>query len=548
MKKRRVVKSVSSYVLGYKRSIVFMTLLIILAVTLAQAVPLLKGYIVTAVTDDAENALIRAGLMIIGVLILSVFCTFFQNKFMFNLGYLIARDMRKDLFAEIISKPYEFFEIKASGEIVQRTTSYVNDIGNYISKDFIPLMVNTLRVISVFIFLLFVNYMIAFLAMGLFIVLFVFMLLFSGKMRKLSAKYKKTELMRNSLVLETINGFETILAYNQGKEVLEKYSEVSDYHYNRRKKFYLMNTSFGPIVDLLWNFATVVVYALSFILIQNGKLEIGVIISCLGFVSQLVSPIAEITKSLNGFAKVFGIADKVYELFNDAYPPVKRKNLLLDGSNYDIEFQNVSFNHKNKGIVLTDINIKVKTNEKVLIRGKYGSGKSSLALLCSGLYDAKQGKVMIGGEKMKDIERNQLASIVGLMNDQVTIFEDSIFQNIKFAKPTATDDEVISAAYYSSLNKWIDALDDGIYSKITKKEVSSGDKQLLSFARLILKNPKIVIIDEVARNMDKRAKKRFFNILSDFVKDKTLIYISSYDDPKIEFDSVYNMEDGKITQ
>lgn len=548
MKRQKVIKNVLKYSLSYKSTIVLMTILVLFALLLSQAVPYLQGIIASFVKGGLENETIRIGLIILGILLISGICTFFQDTFMYKLGYDIAKDMRKDVFKEILNKPYEFFEVKPIGEIVLKATTYVNDMGNYISNDFIPLIVNALRIWTILVFLFLVNYVIGIYVLALLILAFTIMLLLSSKMRKLSAKYKNTEMMRNSLVLESIDGLDTLIAYNQENKFLHGFNKVSKNHRKRRLKFYAMHTSFVPLMEMLWHFSMIVIYIVSFLLIENNYIEIGIIVSAFSFMTQIVTPLSEITMSLNGFAKVFGTADKVYEVFSDGYYSHNGKKELGASEELSLKLENVSFNHKVKGIVLKDINFEVKPKEKILIRGKYGSGKSSLALLCAGLYDETQGKILINNQRMKDINKSSLAKHIGLLNDSVSIYDASIFDNIKMAKNDATEKEIFDAAYLASLNKWFDALDGGIYTNISNKEISSGDRQLLGFARIILQNPEIIIIDEVARNLDNRARKRFYKALNEFSKDKTLIYISSFDKPNIHFDSEYIMEDGKLSR
>ena len=470
------------------------------------------------------------------------------NAYMIKYGYKTAGKIKNEIFKNIIYKPYNFFEEKNTGDILYRTNTFVYDIGGYISKDVSELAMSVARMIMIFVFIFALEPYFALFLCVLYSLILLVIYLFSKILVKKSKKSKDNELHRNSVILQNIEGLETYLAYNTNCKNLQSYNKVNTNYGEIRKKYYKTYSLFYPLIDFLVCIGTVLVYIIASTYTIH-ILQIGVIISVLTYSSAMISPMAVISKGLASFFDVSVVLDEVLEFAGDAKEikkpskkvktqAVQNQKIDLIADKVDLVCENLSYKNNRNSINFKITKLKIKFGEKVLIFGKYGSGKTTFSDLLNGLYKADSGQIFFNEVEINDLTTESLANLISVTSDNVGVFKASVYENVKFAKPDASEKDILNAIKFSGLKKVTDQLERGVKTILNPAYVSEGDKQLISFARIILKNTPIVVVDEVVRDMGTPVKKKFIKNLKKFTQDKTLIYISENidEDIDLEFD------------
>lgn len=521
-----------TYLFQNKKLIIGISILILFSSVLAQLTPYIQGLLVdNAILSQDLNSLITFCIVFVIVLLLDAFAKFYLSILTTNTGYTIAGKIRKNVFALTINRPYDFFENQRSGDILHRTNAYIYNIGNFISTSISDFVISLARSLIIFTFMFVLYYKLALVLATLYFISCFIIYLYSKKIYKLGKIYKKYELHRNSLILQNLEGMETYLAYNDNFDYLKNYKDVSHEYGRIRRKYYWYYNTLNPVVDFVVSMGTVLIYNVAF---NNpvSILEIGIVVSMLTYASRIIGPIQLLSKKLANIFETRTIVDNVFDL---ATPFDEITEGKIQCESVDIRCENLSYKNRANGANFENVNVNIKFGENVLLYGKYGTGKTSFANLLTGLYRPDSGKIYFNDVDMQTISKKDLGNIVSVVSDNSGIFKGSIYQNVRFANPNATEEEIMSAIKKAGLMPWIETLDNKHHTRIAKNTVSEGDKQLIAFARLILKNTPIVIFDEFSRDLDDKKEKLFLKNLEKFAKEKTLIYIVQIPPKKFPF-------------
>ena len=527
------------YLSNHKKLAFGTLLLIILASVFAQLVPYIQGLFVdNAIISQNTQMLLLLCIIFMLVLVLDCFSVFYLSRLATKTGFNIAQDLRNYVFSSTINRNYDFFKDKNNGDLIQRTNYYTHEIGTFLSVNMHNLFIGVSRFFIIFVFMFILSVKIALILSVLYFIVFVISYLYSLKIFRLGRVLKKTELHRNSLVLQNIENMETYLAYNDGDDYFPNYNRVNNRYGNLRNKYYLLYNWFVPFIDILVSVATVFVYYLAFN--QNlGVFDIGVVIAMLTYTTRIIEPASLIiagTASLNATKATW---DKVSDLIKEKNTTQK---ISYDFDKVDIECENVGYHNTVNGENFQGLSLKIPFKSKVLIYGKYGMGKSTVANVLAGLFEATSGKVYLNNINISSINHDSLMKMVSVIGDDVGIFNGSVYQNVRFGNPNATDKQIKLAIKEAGLLRYVKGLNNKEHTRISQHTISESEKQLIAYARLLLKNPKVVIIDEFTRDLEPTQEKAFLKSLAKFCKDKTLIYLSSKQPQDLVFDMKINFK------
>lgn len=550
IKKKKNKVSLLSYALKYKRVLFSTFFIIVVAALLGRLVNFLNAYIVDNVIGSGKFSLfIGVSLAILGMLILEAICYFIYYVVYGNIGYKISSDIRRDLYNKIIYAPLEYFENNPVSNILTKTTIYVNDLNYFFTVNFIPFLINAIKFIAVFVFMFAMNFLLGSIIFGVLVFIISIIFVINKFSAKKNAEYKKFEIQRDEIIVDSVYGLPTILANNGAQKTIQRFETMHDGLNRTWTNFARFNNLYLPLVECFWFLGIVLIYIFAFNFIGSG-FEIGTVVAFLGYISQTSEPISNMTSNYQTFINIRGTLERMFDIFNiDNTANKKRKQKFAD-EKIDIEFFKVYCYKKFKGNVVKNLSFKIPFGSKVIIKGASGSGKTTIAFLIGRLYEPTSGKISFNGMPIQTIDNESYKKIVGIFTNNTFLFEDTMLENLKTAKPEATDEEIENALAISGLKKIVDALPNGIktFMSGTGQYLSDGDKELLGFARLILQNPKIVILDEAYNSSDKRNKKAFFKALNKFIENKTCIYISNKDIPNFVTDMVIELENGKIVK
>lgn len=507
-----------------KHFIITVSLLILISTAFAQLIPYIQGLFVdNAILTQNTETLIKLCVVVSVLLILDAICRYFLNNVCSVFGFYTAKNINNDMLSQILKKPYKFFERNSKGDILYRTNTYIYDVGKYISNDISSIAINLARILIIFVFILVLEPFFAFCLLALYSIVFAFIFLLYPILQKRNKNTIKAELYRNTVILENIEAMETYLAYTDSPTRKGLYAKANKSYGDAINKQYTITHFFTAVIDFFVLISTVLIYVLAF----NQTLsifEVGIIVSVLAYVAAMTSPIQSVIKGLVSTFKTSAVLNEVFK-----YPAnkISKENIFSIKklpTSVNITCKNVNYVNKSKKIFLHNINFNVKAGEKIMVVAAANTGKSSFADLLCGLNQPDSGEILFNDFNIKNYTREQLSSIVSMTSDVVGIFKASVYDNVKFAKPQASEAQILNALNQSGLSIQFAKFKDGVKTQISNRTISESTKQLISLARVLLKDTPVVIVDEAPRDLQDEEKRKFWKIMLKHCENKTLIY------------------------
>ncbi len=504
--RKTTLKMLMPYVLRYKNEILF-TILLVFISSVAELLPPYFTKIVVDTVFPQKNYVLLAGIIAVLVLahLLFLILTRKKAKIIHTVGQKIIHDIRYDLFCHLQTLPFSYFDSRPLGKITVRVVNYINSISNLLSDGIVDIITGifTLVIIVVFMLLMDVKFTIICL-----LTLPVFLLIRFGikkKHREVWNKYSAKQSNLNAYIQENISGMKVIQSFSREEVNAEKFSELCD---ENRK--YWMKAKF---IELAIPFSVNVLYVLTVVIIYlygagriNSGLEVGVLIAFSSYLNKFWAPITMLSTYYNMIVNNFVYIDRIFETMSEKPVITDSKNAeILPPVKGDVEFKNVTFKYEdNAPNILENLSFHIKPGMKVALVGPTGAGKSTIINLLSRFYDISGGEILIDGHNIKNVTLKSLRTQMGIMMQDSFLFSGTVKDNIRYGKLDATDEEVINAAKLVSADEFINSFPDGFDTVITERggDISAGQKQLIAFARTIIKNPAILILDEATSSVD----------------------------------------------
>lgn len=516
---------------------------------LGKSVNYLTGIIVNSVLNQSNlSYLVYAVSVIFGLLILEgVFYFAFKTKFCLH-GYKVSKELRNKMFKNLINAQMDYYDKNLSSNIITKTMVYVNSFGKFLEDNVVNILISLVKLIAVFVFMAFLSFKLTLIIFGILLLIVFSIYLIDKLINKRIKKYKPYEIKRDQIIIDAVYGFKTILSNDIDDDIINNFDKNHDKLNEAWRNYIKANGLVLPVTEFLWYFGIVIVYLFSYFATGSISFEIGTVIAFLGYISQTIEPVQIIAKSYSLIGNLKGSINKikdVLELDNGSLP---NNEIEIDLNEIKIEFKNVYYETEYKGCVLNNINLTLQDKERMMLVGKSGSGKSSLVELLSRLYKPTSGVITINGIDINEISKNCYKKMLGMLSETPYIMEKSFIDNLKIAKKDATEDELNNVLIKTGFKKSNGEFYSKIKPKLKKpsKYLSAGEKQMLSFARVLLQNPKIVIIDDALDSLDKKHKQIFKREFSKFSKDKICIYISDSNKERFTSTKTIRLENGSI--
>ncbi len=526
MTKKENKLNIWTYVGKKKKIVIFTFLLLLFAVLLGRLVTYLNTYLVdNAIIPENYSLLFGVGGALVGLLVIEAVCFFVQNKIFCDIGYEVARDMRDDLFKKILQVPYSYYETHDTAGILARASTYINDVGDFVSKNLVPFLMNILKFVTVFIFMFALNVILGAIIFGvLCIVLAVFFLI--NKLSSLKSKdYKKLEIERDAKTMDSIFGLDAITGGSGEEQMLDEFSRVQTEALQKWNKFSKYNELFLPLIEGIWFLGIIVVYVFAFFKMGSVGFELGAVISFIGYITQTNEPIKQTALNYQFFVNIQTAINRIFDILRIDTAAFSARDQLLENAAPKLEVKNLCFKHPYKPVSIQDLSFEIECGEKIAITGESGAGKTTLACLLARIYAPDSGEILLGGKNIAKIKKGEFERVVSLVRDEAVLFRGTIRENL------VTDGEV-SEERIEEVLKSLDLYDKvfsqklGLNNQINENSTlfSQSEKQLFALARVVLKNPKIIIFDSAFNSMSSRQKKKVFNIIQECFADKTCIF------------------------
>lgn len=552
MSKSKTFFRLMRYMLRYKGLSILALLFILMTSIVATAIPLLAQYYIdNYITKNIAKAGLYILIIYFGLFILRVVFTFLGEYYFAKVAHSIVRDLRNDSFANLQKLGMSYFDKTPVGSVVSRLTNDTQAVADMFGTIFSSFL-NTI--------LMFVVTLSAMIALSwqltIYMILFIPVMVGSVYLyQKLSSRLVEISRAKisemNTKLSESIEGMKIIQAFNQEQRLIDEFGEVNNEHLRYYTKSLKVDSLLlRPAMALfkVLAYGVIVMYfGLSF---ESAGFTAGIIYAFIQYTNQLFNPLIELMQNFSILQTSIISAGRVFTLIdNEEYEP-EQKESDHKISRGDIEFKNVSFSYDGKRDVLKNISFSVKNGESIAFVGATGSGKSSIMNLFLRFYDYDRGEILIDGVNIKDYSSKELRNSVGLVLQDPFLYHGTVESNIKMYNESLTREDVIEAAKFVDAHNFIDKLEDKYDSLVTERgsTFSSGERQLLTFARTIASKPKILILDEATANIDSETEELIQHSLEKMRKGRTTIAIAHRLSTIQDSNCIYVLDKGEIIE
>ena len=552
MSKSKTFFRLMRYMVRYKGLSILALLFILMTSIVATAIPLLaQSYIDNYITKNIAKAGLYILIIYFGLFILRVVFTFLGEYYFAKVAHSIVRDLRNDSFANLQKLGMSYFDKTPVGSVVSRLTNDTQAVADMFGTIFSSFL-NTI--------LMFVVTLSAMIALSwqltIYMILFIPVMVGSVYLyQKLSSRLVEISRAKisemNTKLSESIEGMKIIQAFNQEQRLIDEFGEVNNEHLRYYTKSLKVDSLLlRPAMALfkVLAYGVIVMYfGLSF---ESAGFTAGIIYAFIQYTNQLFNPLIELMQNFSILQTSIISAGRVFTLIdNEEYEP-EQKESDYKISRGDIEFKNVSFSYDGKRDVLKNISFSVKNGESIAFVGATGSGKSSIMNLFLRFYDYDRGEILIDGVNIKDYSSKELRNSVGLVLQDPFLYHGTVESNIKMYNESLTREDVIEAAKFVDAHNFINKLEDKYDSLVTERgsTFSSGERQLLTFARTKASKPKILILDEATANIDSETEELIQHSLEKMRKGRTTIAIAHRLSTIQDSNCIYVLDKGEIIE
>ena len=520
------------YMQPYKGYFILVGALMLVSAGLAMITPLLLKEIINnvVVTEEYRTlAFIVTSMSVIAALEITV--NFFHQRIMGIVGHKIICDVRKEIFYKLQELPFDYFDSKPNGKIVVRVTDYVNDLANFFSNYVLNLLSYAVKLIIVTFFMLGLSPKLTGIVFAVVVPMMASIFTLRYFIRKEFAKLRAKNSNRSAFLVETIMGEKIVKSYNRTQSSEAIYDEIHDGCVKQWLRIFRRNELNTPIVETFWNFGTVCLYgvALSMILGGSHNVNAGLVVAFTSYMTQFSGPLTMIAILIQQLAQVSSNLEQVFDTIDYPVEIANEEDCeVLSDVAGKVDFNDVTFAYDEDVNILEHFDLHVKPGETIALVGPTGAGKTTVINMLTRFYDVKEGSVCIDGKDVRKVTLDSLRKEVGVLMQEPFIFKGTILENIRYGRPDATDEECIEAAKSIYANTFIERFTDGYNHSLEERGagLSAGEKQLLSFARIILKNPSVVILDEATSSIDTETEALIQKALKKLLRGKTSFMVA----------------------
>ncbi|UFH64747.1 ABC transporter ATP-binding protein/permease [Clostridium cadaveris] len=551
--RRYILKKLASYLKPFKGKVAIVILLMIFVT----ACGLINPYLLKMALDDfVPNSnigglvVIALGLMVVNLI--SLFAARIRIIMMSQVTNSILITIRHDLYSHIQKLSFSFFDNRPVGKVLARVMGDVNALKSLFATSITSFIPQLLSLVFVTIIMFSLNFNLAVAAMIILPVLGLGLFSIEAKSRSRWLSYRQKRSNVNAYTHEDFSGIKVVQGFAEEKKSESRFhnmvSEMMD-SFNSAVK---LNDLFWPLVELSWGVGTILVYWLGAKLIVSSDISIGTLVAFSMYITMLWRPIMNISDFYNTLITNFAAAERIFEIMS-----VEPDIVSSDGASEmpkikgTVEFKEVSFAYDDDDVtVLKNVSFKVNPGDSIALVGATGAGKTTIINLLSRFYDVTDGSVLIDGIDVRSVTLESLRGQMGIMLQDTFLFSDTIKENIRYGRLDATDDEVIAAAKAVNAHDFIMKLEDGYETEVNERgsRLSVGQRQLISFARALLANPRILILDEATSNIDTYTEMLVQNGINKLLKGRTSFVIAHRLSTIRDCDKIMVIDDGRIVE
>ena len=490
-------------------------------------------------------------LITLGLYVVSALCSFIQGMIMTGISQKTTYRLRKDITEKVNRMPMDYFDTKPVGEVLSRVTNDVDTLGQSLNQSATQLITSVTTLIGVLVMMLSISPLmtvVALLILPISVGLISFVMKHSQKYFSGQQEYLGNV---NGQVEEVYSGHNVIKAFNKEDDVIREFDRTNDKLYESAWKSQFFSGMMMPVMQFVGNLGYVGVAILGGFLAIKKTIEVGDIQSFIQYVRNFTQPIQQVAQVTNMLQLAAASSERVFEFLEEKEEDQTVEHpVSVEGLHGNVQFENVHFGYNPEKIIINDFSANVKEGQKIAIVGPTGAGKTTMIKLLMRFYDVSSGSIKIDGHDVRDFNRSELREMFGMVLQDTWLFHGTIMDNIRYGKLDATEEEVIQAAKAAHVHRFVQTLPGGYQMEINEEatNISQGQKQLLTIARAILADPKILILDEATSSVDTRTEVRIQKAMDNLMKGRTSFVIAHRLSTIRDADLILVMKDGDIIE
>ncbi len=557
VKKGAIIKRLLDFLKPFKFEAIFVILCMLATSGISLLSPIINGQILydRVIAQNGEWHTVTKLFIVLSVIValalVSLGINILQNRLNAKLSTRMTNNMKQNVFDSMLSLSLSYFNKYSTGQLINRVNYDAERIRSFYIDGIPNFVINVLNFIGLTFFLFSLNWkmtLLVFIPVPLIFVIFRVML---PKLWRMYSKQYRSSSSLNSMLGDSLNGIRVVKAFSKEAEETHRFYHYSEKLYHANLKVNITTLTIFPIVSLLIGMSSQAIWGYGGLLVMGESMSYGEFTTYLGYIGMIFGPLQFFSTFTNILTDTINSAQRMFEVL-DMVPEVMDSKDAKEIPEFkgDIEFKNVSFHYNPNRPILKDVNIKIHAGDNIGLVGHTGSGKSTIANLITRMYDPISGQILIDGTDLKNIKTSSIRHNIAIVSQEIFLFRGTIADNIRYARPDATMEEVIAAAKAANAHDFIVRLPEGYETEVGSgsRSLSGGERQRVSIARALLLSPSILILDEATAAMDTETERLIGDALSKLVKGRTCITIAHRLSTLKDCNYLFAIENGEIAE
>ncbi|MDR0987399.1 MAG: ABC transporter ATP-binding protein/permease [Ruminococcus sp.] len=516
------------YMKRYRKKMIISLVISGIAVIVGLMGPFIAKYAIdTVIPAKNFGMLILLAAALMGIIVVNVKLSQARSRTMTIIGQDIIYDIRKDVFAHLQRLPFEYYDSRPHGKILVRVVNYINEVADFMSNGIINFVLETFNIVFILIFMFIMDWRMALVIMIGVPILAIVILSIKNNQRRGWQQVSNKNSNLNGYLHEGLEGARVTQMFVREEENDKIFAGLNERARTTWMKAVFWNNILWPSIDIIAASIRVLIYLAGLLIIPG--VSFGTIIGMADYAARFWQPLMNIANLYNNFINTIAYLERIFELLDE---PVSVKD--IDGATElpaitgEVEFKNVTFSYDESAVILEDLSFKINPGESIALVGPTGAGKSTIVNLISRFYNVNDGSVLIDGNDIANVTLSSLRSQMGIMLQDSFVFSGTVEENIRYGKLDATSEEIRAAARIVCADEFIENFADGYDTVITERgtALSQGQRQLITFARTLVSDPKILILDEATSSIDAKTERLLQQGLLQVLKGRTSFIIA----------------------
>ena len=556
------MKQLLKYLMDYKAAIVFTIVFAIGSTVFAIVGPKILGNATTELFNGIMSKIsggeginfseiARILIFLICLYAVSALFSYIQGWLMTGVSQKLTYKLRKQISEKIHRMPFNYFDEKNHGEVLSVVTNDVDTLSQSLNQSATQIITSVVTVIGVLAMMLSIDWIMTLICLLVLPISMIFISLVVGKSQNHFKNQQEYLGHVNGQIEEVFGGQSIVRVFNAEEKVTDAFEKDNEMLYKSAWKSQFLSGLMQPIMNFISNLSYVAIAIIGGIFAVQGRITVGAIQSFIQYSKQFTQPITQLAQVSNMLQSTAAAAERVFDFLAQPEEDQTVPNAVsVEGLKGNVEFKNVHFGYTPDKIIINDFSAKVSEGQKIAIVGPTGAGKTTMIKLLMRFYDVNSGAILVDGHDLRSFNRSELRQMFGMVLQDTWLFNGTIMENIRYGRLDATDEEVIAAAKSAHVHRFIQTLPDGYGMELNEEanNVSQGQKQLLTIARAILADPKILILDEATSSVDTRTEERIQKAMDNLMKGRTSFVIAHRLSTIRDADLILVMRDGDIVE